>query len=116
MRKFLTLIALLSLPAVANAGDKQKPVKAFILAGQSNMEGKAKVSLLEYQANQPATRDLFKHLRQGDKWIERSDVWIKYLDQKGKLTVGYGNPKCIGPELEFGMVVGDHYDGQVLLI
>ena len=29
------------------------------------MEGKAKVSLLDYQAKQPATRDLFKHLPQG---------------------------------------------------
>ena len=36
------------------------------------------------------------------KWIERDDVWIKFLDRKGKLTVGYGSPKCIGPELEFG--------------
>ena len=93
-----------------------KPVKVFILAGQSNMEGKAKVSLLDYQAKQPATRDLFKHLRKDGKWIERDDVWIKFLDRKGKLTVGYGSPKCIGPELEFGTVVGDHYDEQVLLI
>ena len=43
-------------------------------------------------------------------------MWIKFLDRKGKLTVGYGSPKCIGPELEFGNVVGDHYDEPVLLI
>jgi len=47
----------------------------FILAGQSNMEGKAKLSLLEYQAKQPATADQFKHLRAGDGWAERDDVW-----------------------------------------
>lgn len=99
----------------ANVG-KQGPVKVFILAGQSNMEGKAKVSLLEYQVRQPATRDLFKHWQKEDQWIERDDVWIKFLDRKGKLTVGYGSPKCIGPELEFGTVVGDHYAEQVLLI
>src|SRR5262249_48769244 len=93
-----------------------RPVKVFILAGQSNMEGKAKVSLLEYQAQQPATRDLFSHLRKDGKWIEREDVWIRFGDRKGNLTVGYGSPKCIGPELEFGTVVGDHYAEQVLLI
>src|SRR5689334_6451182 len=80
------------------------------------MEGKAKVSLLEYQAGQPGTRALFAHLRKDGKWTERDDVWIKLLDRKGKLTVGYGSPKCIGPELGFGTVVGDRYGEQVLLI
>src|SRR5262249_47790309 len=100
----------------ARAAEQQKPVKVFVLAGQSNMEGKAKVSLLEYQLQQPATRDLFKHLQRDGKWIERDDVWLKYLDRKGRLTVGYGTPKCIGPELGFGIVVGDRYDERVLLI
>src|SRR5436305_6714789 len=105
-------------PAKASgpAADAAKPVKVFILAGQSNMEGKAKVSLLEYQAGQPATRDLFAHLRTDGKWAERDDVWIKCLARKGKLTVGYGSPGCICPELEFGNVVGDHYAEPVLLI
>jgi hypothetical protein len=93
-----------------------KPVKVFILAGQSNMEGHAKVALLEYQTTQPATADMFKHLQKDGKWVDRDDVWIKFLDRHGKLTVGYGAPKCIGPELEFGNVVGDHYAEQVLLI
>jgi alpha-galactosidase len=88
----------------------------FILAGQSNMEGKAKLSLMEYQVQQPATRDLFKRWRKGDQWIEREDVWIRFLDRKGNLTVGFGSPRCIGPELEFGAIVGDHHDEQVLLI
>jgi alpha-galactosidase len=98
------------------AADEAKPVKVFILAGQSNMEGKAKMSLLEFQAQQPATRDWLKHLRKDGQWIERKDVWIKFLERKGNLTVGYGSPRCIGPELEFGMEVGDHYEEQVLLI
>jgi alpha-galactosidase len=106
----------ISLSGLVHADDPPRPVKVFILAGQSNMEGKAKVSLLEYQAQQPATRDLFKHLRRDGKWVERPDVWIKYLGHTGKLTVGYGSPKCIGPELGFGLVVGDHYPEQVLLI
>jgi hypothetical protein len=115
MNRLLASLLLLCMPGVLRA-DPQGPVKVFILAGQSNMEGKAKVSLLEYQAGQPATQDLFKHLRMDGKWIERENVWIKYLEQKGKLTVGYGSPKCIGPELEFGIVVGDRYTEPVLLI
>jgi Carbohydrate esterase, sialic acid-specific acetylesterase len=116
MKTLLALAVVLSWSGVAPAADPPKPVKVFILAGQSNMEGKAKVALLEYQAKAPATADLFKHLRKDGKWIERDDVWIKFLDRKGKLTVGYGSPKCIGPELEFGTVVGDRYTEQVLLI
>jgi alpha-galactosidase len=100
----------------AEAVETKRPIKVFILAGQSNMEGKAKVALLEYQIAQPATRDLFKHLQKDGKWVERGDVWIKFFERKGKLTVGYGSPGCIGPELEFGGVVGDRYDEQVLLI
>jgi hypothetical protein len=116
MRHIITLAVLFALPAAVRAADPPKPVKVFILAGQSNMEGKAKLSLLDYQASQPATAELFKPYRTGDKWTERDDVWIKFLERKGKLTVGYGSPKCIGPELGFGTVVGDKYGEQVLLI
>lgn len=111
-----TLVALLLLPGLLSAADKPQPVKVFILAGQSNMEGKAKLSLLDYQVQQPAYRELYAPFRKNDKWVERDDVWIKFLDRKGKLTVGYGSPKCIGPELGFGSVVGDRYGEQVLLI
>jgi len=116
MRPLLAFALLAASPAASFAADPPKPIRVFILAGQSNMEGKAKVSLAEYQAEQPATRDLFKHWRKDGKWTERDDVWIKFLDRKGKLTVGYGSPKCIGPELEFGTVVGDRYAEPVLLI
>ncbi len=94
----------------------EKPLKVFILAGQSNMEGHAKMSLLEYQAAQPATAPLFAHFRKDEHWIERDDVFIKFLERHGKLTVNYGAPQCIGPELQFGWSVGDHYEEPVLLI
>jgi alpha-galactosidase len=115
MQTLLILTALLA-PSLPAAEPAPKPVKVFILAGQSNMEGKAKLSLAEYQADQPATRDLYKHWRRDGKWVERDDVWIKFLDRKGKLTPGYGSPKCIGPELEFGTVVGNKYEEPVLII
>ncbi len=56
-------------------------VKVFILAGQSNMEGKAPNELLDYQATDPKTRDLFTHLRKDGKWIVRDDVFFKCLDR-----------------------------------
>lgn len=108
--------AVLVLALVAPPAPAAAPVKVFILAGQSNMEGKAKVALLDYQAGQPATAALYKPFRKGDAWAERDDVWIKFFDRKGKLTVGYGSRNCVGPELGFGWAVGDRFDEPVLLI
>lgn len=65
--------------ATGFGADTSKKVKVFILAGQSNMEGKAKVELLEYQINQPEMRDFFKHLKKDGRWVERDDVWINYV-------------------------------------
>src|SRR3954464_14609026 len=86
--------------AALNAADK--PVKVFILAGQSNMEGAGFVKAdpkrnggkgsLERLARDKATADRFKHLvGKKEGWAVRDDVWIHYLDRKGKLTVGYGS-------------------------
>ena len=94
------------------------PVKVFILAGDSNMGGRAAVSLLKYQASQPGTKARFQHLIEDGQWIVRDDVWIKHGDRKGKLTVGFGQeaPNRFGPELEFGNSVGNHFDEPVLII
>ena len=43
-------------------------------------------------------------------------MFIKFLDRKGPLTVGYGSPGRTGAELEFGTMMGDHFDEPVLLI
>ncbi|MEL7498723.1 MAG: sialate O-acetylesterase [Planctomycetota bacterium] len=92
------------------------PVKVFILAGQSNMEGKARVALLKHQMMQPETKEIFAHLHKDGELIERDDVFIKFLDRKGKLTAGFGSKDKIGPELQFGFTVGDQYEQPVLLI
>ncbi len=105
-----------------------RPVKVFVLAGQSNMEGAGFVKSdpqrsggkgsLEYLARDQASAEKFKHLVDQDgKWVVRDDVWIHYLDRKGPLTVGYGaKDDRIGPELGFGIAIGDAYDEPVLLI
>ncbi len=119
----LLLIALLTVITQAKAfaeepaeAAEKGTVKVFILAGQSNMEGKAPNTLLDHQATDAKTRDLFAHLRKDDKWIVRDDVFIKFLERKGPLTVGYGSPNRTGVELEFGTVMGNHFDEPVLLI
>ncbi|MDP6506651.1 MAG: sialate O-acetylesterase, partial [Planctomycetota bacterium] len=111
----MTLI-LAGLAFVNQTGAEDKPVKVFILAGQSNMEGKANNALLEHQATDEKTKALFEHLRKDGKWIVRDDVFIKYLKRHGGLTIGYGSPTRTGVELEFGTVMGDHFDEPVILI
>lgn len=92
------------------------PVKVYILAGQSNMEGKGQMKLAEVQSTAPEFKDDYKHLKPDGKWVVREDVWINFLDRRGPLTAGYGSPNCVGPELEFGLKVGDAHPEQVLLI
>jgi alpha-galactosidase len=113
----LALAALLLAPLPAlHAGDGPGSVKVFLLAGQSNMEGKAPNMLLDHQATDAKTRKLFAHLRKDGKWVVREDVFIKFLDRRGPLSVGYGSPGCTGVEIELGTVLGDHFDEPVLLI
>jgi alpha-galactosidase len=119
-------ILLVALPAPTAAADR--PVKVFILAGQSNMEGHGFIKAdpkrnqgkgsLEYVAGQPGTADKFKYLIGTDgPWAVRDDVWIHYLGRKGKLTAGFGvKDDRIGPELGFGFVIGDAFEEPVLLI
>jgi alpha-galactosidase len=104
------------LAAVVAVVAQDAPVKVFILAGQSNMEGKGRLSLAEVQSEAPEFKDFYRHLKPGGKWVVRDDVWINFLDRRGALTTGFGSPGCIGPELEFGMKVGDHLQEPVLLI
>ena len=114
--------------ATSRAADAAKPVKVFILAGQSNMEGQGVIKAeakrnegqgsREWLVKNPSTAARFKHLVGPDgKWRVRDDVWISYLDRHGPLTVGYGaKPELIGPELGFGFVIGDYFSEPVLLI
>jgi len=122
------LSALILAHAVQTGQAAKSPVKVFILAGQSNMEGHGIIrsdpkrnegkGSLEYLVNDPATAGRYKHLVDDcGRWTVRDDVWIWYLGRKGGLTVGYGaRNDRIGPELQFGHVMGDYFDNQVLLI
>jgi len=108
-----TWVVALMVVSAAHAADT---VKVFILAGQSNMEGKASNDLFTHQATDAKTKDFFAHLRDGNTWVTRDDVFIKYLNRQGKLTLGYGSPNKTGAEYEFGYLMGEHFDEPVLLI
>lgn len=117
----MTLIPSLSLALLTAA--PSAPVEAptdvipvYILAGQSNMEGKARISVIERQLADPEKAGRYEHLRDGDGWSVRDDVAIDFLERRGPLTVGFGSPDRIGPELGFGHVVGDHHEAPALLI
>lgn len=114
--------------AAALAADTP-PVKVFILAGQSNMEGHGRIpadfdhregrGTLEYLIDSPASAEQFATLvDDAGEWRIRDDVWISYLDRQGGLSPGFGARagETIGPELGFGWVVGDALEAPVLLI
>jgi len=99
---------------------KEGPVKVFILAGQSNMQGHAALRTLEYLIYNEETAEEYQQWkdRYGD-WTERGDVWVWTTDGEryGNLKPGYGgSPREMGPELGFGWVVGERLPEQVLLI
>ncbi len=113
--RFTLILFCLSLVTQARA----EPIRVFILAGQSNMEGKGALKHLDQLISDPATADTYKHLKNGDEWAKRDDVYIKYNDDRGqgKLTAGYATPtNRFGPELQFGHVVGDALKQRVLII
>ncbi len=111
---FVLIVMLFHTAVVAEAANDT--VKVFILAGQSNMEGKAANALFDHQAKDSKTQDFFAHLRQGDDWIVRDDVFIKFLNRRGPLTLGYGSPNKTGTELEFGYMMGEYFEQPVILI
>ncbi len=109
-----------------------RPLKVFILAGQSNMEGHARIETFDYIGDDPATAPLLKRMRDADgKPAVCDHVWISYFtgtgesngEGFGKLTAGYGsrqNPTedggKIGPEFTFGLTLDERLKEPVLII
>ena len=98
------------------------PVKVFILAGQSNMEGHAGVQTLEQLGKHPTHGNLLKKIKNTDgSFVVRDDVFVSYKKEdehiKRPLSVGMGaSGEELGPELMFGIEMGDYYKEPVLLI
>jgi alpha-galactosidase len=65
---------------LATVGLEAKPLKVFILAGQSNMEGHARVETFDYIGDDPATAPLLKQMRGPDgKPAVADHTWISFL-------------------------------------
>src|SRR3954468_2890432 len=96
--RLLFALALLPLLAISRPASA-KPLQVYILAGQSNMQGHAKVSTFEHIGMDPATKPMLAEMLGADgkpKVCER--VWISSVgcantddaEQTGKLTAGFG--------------------------
>jgi alpha-galactosidase len=112
---------LLLIPSVAKA----EPLRVFILAGQSNMQGHAQVRTFEHIGMDPATQPMLAEMQNADgtpKVCER--VWISSLGSSdsvktGRLTAGFGasqNGPKIGPEFTFGIYMQKYTNAPILLI
>ena len=108
-----------------------KPLKVFILAGQSNMEGHAETYTFPAIAKDPKTADLYKQMVDADgKPVVCKDVWISYAygdfqgnpvgRKAGNLSAGWGSQHhniCkIGPEYTFGITMQKQLGEPILLI
>jgi hypothetical protein len=93
-----------------------KPLKVFILAGQSNMQGHADISTFDYVGKDRLTAPILAAMRDAEgKPRVCENVWIsslgcggnQYSDmlvKTGKLTAGFGaSDGKIGPEFTFGI-------------
>ena len=125
VKKSLFLAALF--PGLLSAS----PLKVYILAGQSNMEGHAKISSFDHIGMDPKTAPLLKEMRNEDgspRVLDR--VWISYRTggeempaASGPLTAGWGSRPDptkdggkIGPEFTFGIYMEKLLDEPVLII
>ncbi len=129
-KKSLWLV-IMCLCIYAYAADAAKPLKVYILVGQSNMEGKGDIKTFDYIGDDPATATMLKEMRGPDGkpricekvWISYFTGWETFGEGFGKLTAGYGSrvkpaedAGKIGPEFTFGIYMSKAYEGPILII
>ncbi len=135
-RKVLAVfVAALFAIAIPASAAEPKPLKVFILAGQSNMEGHAEIRTFDYIGRDPLTAPILKEMRNSDGTPRVCDkVWMSYLtgpydgsangEGLGKLTAGFGargdqpTKLCgkIGPEFTFGIYMEKELKEPILII
>ena len=126
------VLTFLGVVALLGASLSAQKLKVYILAGQSNMQGHAKVTTFDYIGEDEKTAPLLaKMVDEAGKPRICDDVWVSYLtggrgsngEGLGKLTAGFGarqNPSedggKIGPEFTFGLHLQEHVEGPILII
>lgn len=134
LHKLLPAILFFILLSTQEVEAQSKPIRVYILAGQSNMEGHARVETFDYIGDDLATAPLLKMMRSPDgKPTVCNGAWISYLtgsgeknfDLSGELTAGYGSlggqeigklGEKIGPEFTFGLTMDAAFEEPVLII
>jgi hypothetical protein len=135
--KLKIIILPMAAAAMAAATAHAKPLKVYVLAGQSNMQGHAAVQMLVGMAADPQTKPLYDKIADAEgKPREFEDVRMAALSgsltepvtKSGPLTVGYGgnlggqagatgkNALKFGPELGFGVTMREHLREPFLVI
>ena len=117
-----------ALLCVSSLNSFAKPLKVYILAGQSNMQGHTAISTFDAMALDPKTAPLLKEMRGADGkpkvcdkvWISSigclGDAYSDLTEKTGKLTAGFGAPdNKIGPEFTFGIYM-EKLGNPVLII
>ena len=141
MRTSKTLVLLAGiLLAVTAPRSHAKPLKVYILAGQSNMQGQARLYTIDRLAMTPDSADMYEKMTGGGGKYETTEVegdpykgkkftivpetYIssqisndKSIEGKGPLTVGFGSAKDkIGPEYTFGLYMHEYLQEPILII
>jgi len=102
--------------------DTKKPVKVFILMGQSNMIGMGEIGpettkgTLTYLTKKEGK---YPHLLDdAGNWTVRNDVWYVQVTvgQRQHWLKPGEKSSTIGPELQFGHIMGQIHDEMVVLI
>lgn len=111
------------LPAYdGSSGNPSKPVKIYIMSGQSNMLGYGQVTgsgpgTLNTMVN---AQGKFPNLRSGGNWVTREDVHMHSIVDANQVSKAKLRPEWkgdkFGPELGFGTVMGWYHDEGILLI
>ena len=107
-----------------------KPLKIYVLVGQSNMQGHAKLHTMPYMAGDPSTKSLYDKIldANGKPRVHNNVHIVAYSEagkgnkqeKKGPLTMGYGSnlgsDTVCGPELAFGITMREKVEGPILII
>ncbi len=127
--RLTTIVALTGLIVASARPASAGPLKVFILAGQSNMQGHAHISTIDSLADDPRTATILAEMRRPNGmprvcekvWISSvgcaGDGWSEVIEQKGKLTTGFGaSTNKIGPEYTFGLELEKVLHQPILII
>ncbi len=133
--KSITIAGVLGLLLMAASQSVAKPLKIYIMAGQSNMQGHASKSTLSYMAADPKTKPLYDKIMDagGNPRVydqvrvaafSEAAAWgnpkPQQREKTGPLTIGFGgsldDPEKFGPELGFGITMHEKLNQPILII